>query len=174
MNFLVKEMEELEKEFNKPRTLSVSDLKKNSEPQNSKPKTDYMLIDSNVRLSELEHRVFELERNFAVFSKNWNDLRNIIDKKLEGLKEIKEKRVDETPKKDISGELMTELSSLKEIVSRLSSENEELKRKLEETRTITPESLTDIHSKISSFENKLNEVQEQVRKSHWSRPVVLE
>ncbi len=168
---MVKEIEELEREFSKPRTLSLSDLKKDLEPQDSKLKTDYMLIDSNVRLSELEHRVFELERNFAVFSKNWNDFRNMIDEKL---KELKEKRVDETPKKDISSEFMAELSSLKEIVSRLSSENEELKRRLEEMRTVTPESLTNIHSKISSFENKLSEVEEKLKKDFWSRPVILE
>ena len=153
---MVEEMDRLQREFDDFRSTPIS---------LEKPKDDFVLIDRSMRIEELESRLSELEKMFAVFNKNWKDYREIIDRKVEDLKNVK-------PTETMSENVQQELLSLREIVKTLSNRNQELGQRLEQTAS--HQLLGEMTTKISSFENKLSEVEEKLKKDFWSRPVVIE
>jgi len=166
---LVEEFDRLQKEFDDFRSTSTHDLEKHEE-------SSIALMDKSTKLERLEKRILELEKmfaafnsesekTFAVFNKNWNDYREIIDKKIENLKG------DESIE-NIRDNIQQEFSSLRQIVQALSNENQELRRGLEQADS--SRLLGDISTKMSSFENKLSEVDKKLKKHFWSRPVILE
>jgi len=114
-------------------------------------------------IDELRKRTKEMEKILTSWNKNITDYRKQMEERIH---KIEEKKVGEKLPKNIA----EEISSLKEIMSKISVENKEFKKLAREIRinqmaSVEPETFANFANKVSELEKKILEVEEMSKKS---------
>ncbi len=114
-------------------------------------------------IDELKKQVKEMQKVLTSWNKNITDYRKQLEKRINKLGE--KRVVGGIPKN-----LVEELSSLKEVMTRLSAENKEFKKlardiRISQMASIDPETFANFANKVSALEKKILEVEEMSKKS---------
>lgn len=121
----------------------------------------------------LRDQVESIRKSLLTFNKLWADYKKEIDERL-GLRPE-----SLTPTRGIPQSLLDEINSLKRIVDRLSSENDQLRKLVREIRvtqmtSVTADMFADLTGRVSTLEKKVSEVEEGLSKLLKTKPVVME
>jgi chromosome segregation ATPase len=127
-------------------------------------------LDIRNRVNFMERRIEEFEKNLALVNSNLDEYRKYVDKKFTDINQRMEKLENPEKKEKISEEVKGELDSLKSVVERISTVNEEIKTKI-------PEMLRDLEKRVNKSSKKLSFIEDEVKKKEkeeFNRPIILE
>jgi len=118
-------------------------------------------------LEDMKNKIEVLEKILIAQNKNLTEYKKLMEKRLKSLEPEKSKK--------ISKEEYDEITSLKNIMTRLSTDYEDLRKimrdmKLLQMKSVTTDTLMDIMNRISALEEKIGEIEKEL--TH--KPVVLE
>lgn len=118
-------------------------------------------------LEDLRNKIEGLEKILIAQNKNWTEYKKLMEKRLQSLKPKK-------PEK-ISKREYDEITSLKKIMNRLSTDYEDLRKitrdmKLLQMKSVTTDTLMNIMNRISALEEKICEIDKELT----GKPLVLE
>jgi len=162
---------ELEKQYNH---IASDAMAKISELENTiKPEEEKMhkIVDLDVVKDQVE----SIRKSMLTFNKLWSDYKKTIDERLG----LRPSQISTITTEGISPKLEDEVKSLRDIVNKLSLENEQIKklaRDIKVTQMGTPnvEIIADLTSKINTVEKKLTEVEQELSKTIKDKPIVME
>lgn len=152
-------------------------------------KTKEMPIEIGNAIEDLKGRISLLENRSTTAAEapeNIDGLKSRVEglgKSIENINKIlyERQREVELPKigKEIPKNLIDEINSLKNILSNLSSDNEDFKKVVRELRMnqmqmITSDLLLDFTRRLSSVEKKIAEIENELSKVRKTKPFVLE
>lgn len=129
-------------------------------------------------LKEIANSNVNFKRNLeSAFVKNVKKEFEIVHKELDGIKKIKE---NEKIPKDIPKDIINEIRSLKEITSRLTTENEKLRENIGKTKSvqvtggIPPHVVAEMADRIKTMERRIQLLESEIRRELVVKPVILE
>jgi chromosome segregation ATPase len=134
------------------------------------------VVEKLKELDILKSQVDGIKTSMISFNKVWSDYQRILDEKL---RSIKMPDVRTGLPVNISQNAIEEINSLKDMINKLSADNEQIRRMASEIRinqlhSVTPDVFTSLSSKITSVEKKMGEIDREMSKLISSKPVVLE
>jgi len=161
---------ELEKQYNviaSDYTEKVKDIEEVVKPEKEK-------LEKITDLDTVRDQVEGIRKSMLTFNKLWADYKREIDDRL-GLRPTPTMPTA-TP---ISPGVQEELESLRDIVNKMSLENEQLKKMARDIRvtqmgTPNTEIMTNLTSRINTVEKKITEVEEELSKFGKTKPIVME
>ena len=162
---------ELEKQYNH---IASDAMAKITELENTiKPEEEKM--HKIVDLDTVKDQVEGIRKSMLTFNKLWADYKNTIDERLG----LRPSQVSAIATEVISPKAEDELKSLRDIVNKLSLENEQIKtmaRDIRVTQMGTPntEVMTNVTSRLNTVEKKMTEVEQELSKYVKSKPIVME
>ena len=118
-------------------------------------------------LEDMKNKIEGLEKILIAQNKNLTEYKKLMEKRLKSLKPEKSKKMS---KKEYD-----EITSLKKIMTRLSTDYEDLRKimrdmKLLQMKSVTTDTLMGLMNRISALEEKIGEIEKEL--TH--KPVVLE
>lgn len=156
------QLKELEKEYYElVRSPIISDIK----PTNPKAwavkvkdvKSDsHHPIDIRERVDWIERRIEDFERTLVLFNKNLDEHRKMVNERLDAIEN-----------QNASEKIKNEILSLKTLVEKTMEVNEEIKTK-------TPVFIRELEDKINNVNEDLKKIKEENKEEHWSKPIILE
>ena len=128
-----------------------------------------------VDLDVVKDQVESIRKSMLTFNKLWSDYKKTIDERLG----LRPSQISTITTEGISPKLEDEVKSLRDIVNKLSLENEQIKklaRDIKVTQMGTPnvEIIADLTSKINTVEKKMTEVEQELSKTIKDKPIVME
>ena len=162
---------ELEKQYNhiaSDAMAKIEELERTIHPDEEKM---HKIVD----LATVKDQVEGIRKSMLTFNKLWADYKKTIDDRLG----YGPSQFPATPIEGITPELEDEVKSLRDIVNKMSLENEQIKkmsRDIRVTQMGTPgtEVTTNLTSRINTVEKKITEVEEELSKFVKSKPIVME
>ncbi|MDI6826216.1 MAG: hypothetical protein QMD36_03420 [Candidatus Aenigmarchaeota archaeon] len=120
-----------------------------------------------VEIEELKNRVEDLEKSIQNIDKLLFEYRRMIESPKVG------------KEKEIPKNLADEISSLKNILSRISLENEDFKKivrdmRINQMQMITSDVFVDFAARLSTIEKKIGEIEKELSRVRRTKPFVLE
>ena len=128
-------------------------------------------LDIRERVNWVEMRMDDLEKSLALMNKIFNDHTKASNERFEMLfqkiEKIEEKIQSFMEKSNLHENLNEELSSLKLIVNKVMSVNEEIKTK-------TPVFLRELEKRVDELDESVKKIKEETRESSFRNPIIIE
>ena len=161
---------ELEKQYNHIASEAMNKIKELEETIKPDEEKMHKIVD----LDTVKDQVESIRKSMLTFNKLWADYKRTIDERL-GLRP----QVSVTPTEGISPKLEEEVKSLRDIVNKLSLENEQIRKmardiRLSHLETPKMDVITNLTSRLSTIEKKITEVEEELSRFAKSKPIVME
>lgn len=161
---------ELEKQYNHIASDAMGKIKELEDTIRPEEEKMHKIVDLDVVKDQVEG----IRKSMLTFNKLWDDYKKAIDERL-GLRPS----FQTTTTGNIPSKLEDEVRSLRDMVNRLSLENEgirKLTRDIKVTQLGTPDSgmVSDLTTRINTIEKKMTEVEQELSKSIKDKPVVME
>ena len=162
---------ELEKQYN----VIASDVMEEIRVLEEVVKPEKMKLEKLTDLDTVRDQVESIRKSMLTFNKLWADYKKTIDERV-GLRPT---QVSAIATEGISPELEDEVRSLRNIVNKMSLENEQMKKMARDIRVTqmgTPgtEVTTNLTSRLNTVEKKITEVEEELSKFVKHKPIIIE
>ena len=162
---------ELEKQYNHIASDAMSKIKDLEDTLKPDEEKMHKIVD----LDTVKDQVEGIRKSMLTFNKLWADYKRTIDDRLG----LRPSQVSAISAEAISPKLEEEVNSLRDIVNKLSLENEQIKKMARDIRVTqmgTPgsEVTTNLTSRINTVEKKITEVEQELSKFVKSKPIVME
>lgn len=134
------------------------------------------IVEKLKELDILKNQVESIKTSMISFNRIWADYQRVLDEKL---RSIKTENVRTSLPITVPQNAIEEVNSLKNMINKLSADNEQIRKMASEIRvnqlhSVTPDVFISLSSKITSVEKKMGEIDREMSKLISSRPVVLE
>lgn len=111
------------------------------------------------KIKDIKKQIDEIEKSIISNEKNLEEYKKLMEKRLHSLEPKKPKKISE--------KVYDEFTTLKDIISRLSSDYEDLRRmtremKLMQMKSVTTDALTGLMNRISAIEEKIGEIEKDI------------
>jgi len=128
-----------------------------------------------VDLDTVKDQVESIRKSMLTFNKLWADYKKTIDARIG----LRPSQVSAIAPEGISPKLEDEVRSLRDIVNKMSLENEQIKKMARDIRVTqmgTPgeEVMTNLTSRINTIEKKITEVEQELSRFVRNKPIVME
>jgi len=162
---------ELEKQYNHIASNAMGKIKELEDTIKPDEEEMHKVVD----LDTVRDQVEGIRKSMLTFNKLWADYKRTIDDRL-GLRPA---QVSAIAPEGISTELEEEVKSLRDIVNKLSLENEQIRKMARDIRVTQigaprPEVTTSLASRINTVEKKMTEVEQELSKFVRNKPIVME
>jgi len=163
----------------------LSNKIKDLEVQNNQILCDYAkkegtettsVVEKLKELDILKNQVESIKTSMISFNRIWADYQRVLDEKL---RSIKTENVRTSLPITVPQNAIEEVNSLKNMINKLSADNEQIRKMASEIRinqlhSVTPDVFISLSSKITSVEKKMGEIDREMSELISSKPVVLE
>jgi len=162
---------ELEKQYNHIASNAMAKIEELEDTIHPDEEKMHKIVD----LDTVKDQVESIRKSMLTFNKLWADYKKTIDERV-GLRPTQVAAI--TPE-SVSLGMEDELKSLRDIVNKLSLENEQIKKMARDIRVSQmgvpgTEVMTNLTRRLSTIEKKIAEVEQGMNKSEKINPIVLE
>ncbi len=162
---------ELEKQYNhiaSDAMTKIEELEKTIHPEEEKM---HKIVDLDIVKDQVEG----IRKSMLTFNKLWADYKKTVDERV-GLRPT---QVSALATEGVTPKLEDEVKSLRDIVNKMSLENEQIKKMARDIRVTQigipgTEVTSDLTSRINTIEKKITEVEQELSKFASSKPIVME